>query len=41
MGKKEGMGLNNITKKVEQLNGTFNIDSFEGKGTTILIDIPL
>jgi len=39
--KKEGMGLNNITKKVEQLNGTFNIDSFEGKGTTILIDIPL
>jgi signal transduction histidine kinase len=41
MTKKEGMGLNNITKKVEQLNGTFNIDSFEGKGTTILIDIPL
>ncbi len=39
--KKEGMGLSNITKKVEQLNGTFNIDSFEGKGTTILIDIPL
>lgn len=39
--KKEGMGLNNITKKVEQLNGTFSIDSFEGKGTTILIDIPL
>ena len=41
MTKKDGMGLNNITKKVEQLNGTFNIDSFEGKGTTILIDIPL
>lgn len=39
--KKEGMGLSNITKKIEQLNGTFNIDSFEGKGTTILIDIPL
>jgi signal transduction histidine kinase len=39
--KKEGMGLSNIEKKVEQLNGTFNIDSFEGKGTTIIIDIPL
>jgi signal transduction histidine kinase len=39
--KKEGMGLSNIEKKTEQLNGTFNIDSFEGKGTTIIIDIPL
>jgi signal transduction histidine kinase len=39
--KKEGMGLTNIEKKTEQLNGTFNIDSFEGKGTTIIIDIPL
>ncbi|MBF6640050.1 sensor histidine kinase [Flavobacterium sp. J49] len=39
--KKEGMGLANIEKKTEQLNGTFNIDSFEGKGTTIIIDIPL
>ncbi|MFN3969379.1 ATP-binding protein [Flavobacterium sp.] len=39
--KKDGMGLNNIEKKTEQLNGTFNIDSFEGKGTTIIIDIPL
>lgn len=39
--KNDGMGLSNITKKVEQLNGTFNIDSFEGKGTTIIIDIPL
>lgn len=39
--KKEGMGLSNIEKKAEQLNGTFNIDSFEGKGTTIIIDIPI
>ncbi|WP_291129321.1 tetratricopeptide repeat-containing sensor histidine kinase [Flavobacterium sp. UBA7682] len=39
--KKEGMGLNNIQKKTEQLNGTFSIDSFEGKGTTIIIDIPI
>jgi len=39
--KNDGMGLSNITKKVEQLNGTFNIDSFEGKGSSIIIDIPL
>lgn len=39
--KKDGMGLSNIEKKAEQLNGTFNIDSFEGKGTTIIIDIPI
>lgn len=39
--KKEGMGLSNIEKKAEQLNGTFSIDSFEGKGTTIIIDIPI
>lgn len=39
--KKEGMGLSNIEKKTEQLNGTFSIDSFEGKGTSIIIDIPL
>lgn len=39
--KKEGIGLNNIEKKAEQLNGTFSIDSFEGKGTTIIIDIPI
>lgn len=39
--KKEGMGLSNIEKKTEQLNGTFDIDSFEGKGTTIIIDIPI
>lgn len=39
--KKDGMGLSNIEKKAEQLNGSFTIDSFEGKGTTIIIDIPL
>jgi len=39
--KNEGMGLTNIEKKVEQMGGTFNIDSTQGKGTSILIDIPL
>ena len=37
----EGMGLNNIKKKVQYMNGTFTIDSFEGKGTTIIIDLPI
>jgi signal transduction histidine kinase len=38
---KEGMGLKNIEKKVEQMGGTFSIDSIKDKGTTIIIDIPL
>lgn len=39
--KKEGMGLTNIEKKVEQMGGIFNIDSYEKRGTSIIIDIPL
>jgi len=39
--KNEGMGLPNIEKKVEHMGGTFTIDSSEGKGASILIDIPL
>lgn len=37
----DGMGLNTIRKKVEQLGGTFTIDSTPGKGTTIIIDLPI
>jgi len=36
-----GMGLTNIEKRVEHLGGNFTIDSIIGKGTSILIDIPL
>jgi hypothetical protein len=39
--KKDGMGLANIEKKVEQMGGVFTIDSKEKRGTSILIDIPL
>ena len=39
--KKEGMGLPNIEKKVEQMGGVLSIDSFEKRGTSIIIDIPL
>ncbi len=37
----DGMGLKNIEKKVEQMGGTFSIDTILDKGTTIIIDIPL
>ena len=38
---KTGMGLTNIEKRVEHLEGSFTIDSVLGKGTSILIDIPV
>ncbi len=39
--KTTGMGLNSIKERIERLNGTFEIDTKIGKGTTILIDIPI
>lgn len=39
--KKEGMGLANIEKKIEHMGGVFTIDSFEKRGTSIIIDIPI
>lgn len=41
IGKADGMGLDSIKKKTEQLGGTFTIDSKKGKGTTIIIDLPI
>jgi len=38
---KDGIGLKSIEKKVEQMDGTFTIDSVINKGTTIIIDIPI
>ncbi|MGH2666950.1 tetratricopeptide repeat-containing sensor histidine kinase [Flavobacterium sp.] len=40
-GGNQGMGLKNIEAKVEQLNGTFTVDSGISKGTTIIIELPL
>lgn len=37
----DGMGLSNIKKKVEQLGGSLSIDSTPGKGTNIIIDLPV
>lgn len=38
---KEGMGLYSIQKRVENLNGTLNIDTAAGRSTSIIIDIPI
>jgi two-component system NarL family sensor kinase len=36
-----GIGLKNIRSRIEYLNGTFDIDSSVGNGTTVIIEIPL
>lgn len=38
---KEGMGINSIKTRIKYLNGTFNVDSTIGKGTSIIMDIPV
>ncbi|KAA2219123.1 sensor histidine kinase [Maribacter flavus] len=38
---KDGMGLKSIDKRISQLEGTFHIESEPGKGSTIIIDIPI
>lgn len=37
----EGIGLKNILSRVEFINGTVHFDSIPGKGTTVLIDVPV
>jgi len=37
---KKGIGLGNIASRVEYLNGTLEVDSAAGKGTTVIIEIP-
>ncbi|WP_394747127.1 sensor histidine kinase [Spongiimicrobium salis] len=36
-----GIGLRNIEKRIEHLEGNFTIDSALGNGTSIIIDIPI
>ncbi|WP_299684219.1 sensor histidine kinase [uncultured Dokdonia sp.] len=38
---KDGMGLGNIERRIEHLEGTMEVDSALGRGTSISIDIPL
>jgi signal transduction histidine kinase len=37
---KKGIGLGNILSRVEYMNGSVEIDSSPGKGTTVIIEIP-
>jgi two-component system NarL family sensor kinase len=38
---KKGIGIRNITSRINKLNGTYQVDSVEGKGTTISLQIPV
>lgn len=37
----DGMGLESIERRVEHLQGDIEIDSVIGRGTSVIIDIPL
>ena len=39
--KESGVGLRNIRGRVQDLGGHFHLDSQPGKGTTVILDIPL
>ena len=39
-GKRQRLGLIGMRERIEMVDGTFNIQSKPGKGTTILADIP-
>ncbi len=39
--KSNGIGLKNIAARIRNLNGTFDIDSGKGNGTTAIVNIPL
>ncbi len=38
---KDGMGISSIKTRVEHLSGTFTVDATIGKGSSIIIDIPI
>ncbi len=41
IGASAGMGLKSIDKRITALNGDLNIESEQGKGTVVIIDIPI
>lgn len=41
IGEKDGIGLKNITYRVMELGGTCHFDAVEGRGTNVIIDIPM
>ncbi|MBK9570320.1 MAG: hypothetical protein IPO53_10700 [Chitinophagaceae bacterium] len=38
---KKGIGLGNILSRVDYLKGIMNVDSIPGRGTSVIIEIPL
>lgn len=40
-GNQSGVGMQNLVSRIEFLKGSINIDSLEGKGTTVMVDIPI
>ena len=38
---KKGIGLGNVLSRVEYLRAKMNVDSVPGRGTTVIIDVPL
>lgn len=38
---KKGMGIDSVEKRIQHLNGTFQIDSTPKKGTSVIINIPI
>jgi len=39
-GRGAGLGLINMRERVRQLDGTFEVDSEPGRGTTVKVEIP-
>ena len=39
--KNQGIGIKNIASRVEYLNGSVNFDSAMGRGTSVIVEIPL
>lgn len=41
LAEKKGIGLGNIHSRVEYMKGILDVDTLQGRGTTVIIDIPL
>jgi len=41
IGRKQGLGLQNMLARVQHLNGTLSLESNPGEGTALLINVPL
>ena len=38
---KNGIGLGNVLSRVDYMKGSINVDAVPGRGTTVIIDVPL